>query len=617
MCGIAGLVNFNKNITLDERLEIETVCKALRHRGPDAQMVKDAGQRCVLGGVRLRMTDAQNPESDLPLLYDNRYVIVFNGEIYNHVEIRKQLPDINWRTQSDTETLVAAYAQWGEECLSHFEGMFAFAIYDLDEKSLFCARDMTGQKPFYYMCDHNRFAFASEINAMLEGFDYSFDFCPQGVANFIANRMILGAHTHIKDLKKLEPGCSLRVNAVGKTEHKRFYKLPIVTLQNSDAQKACTDIKDAVISSCQQTFNIEHPPALLLSGGIDSSGVLAVMKDMGLKPQTYSIGFGAFEGENFGIDSVFNEFDASRYMAEHFDTTHHEIEITPDEYLEAIGQWVSVVDEPLDATDAPLLYLLFQRISKDGYRLVYSGSGPDEVFDGYGHGAALMDVERSNLADAYCDRFSWNFGVEYERLMPAYYQKARQDIKYYFDDVLRLYEEEVLDNLQATQLLNFHGRLSAYEFKQVDLTSMHFGIEVRSPLVDKRVLKAAFDFDPALKAKNGEEKWIYKQAWKDMLPTQIVERKKIGFPTPMEFWFTDSFKRCVSEALGQGALIRTLGILDDEYLDSLIAAESPELRALSYRLYCLECVLQNQQELMNKNICKTTEGAALPLAKAV
>lgn len=602
MCGIAGLVRFHQKISEHDALQIDTVCRALRHRGPDAMHVKTAASnKAVLGGVRLRMTDSLNPKSDLPFLFEERYMIVFNGEIYNHKKLREKLPYTQWQTSSDTETLAAAYACLGEECLNELEGMFAFAIYDMHSGELFCARDITGQKPFYYMDEGDSIIFSSEINALLSGIDGAFEFCPRGIANFIANRMILGRDTHIKGISKLEPGCYMKRSANGDTVYKRYHKIQIKAQTRGDVESVALSIRGALEKSCAATFDMEHPPAILLSGGIDSTGVLAMLHDTGYTPYSYSIGFSAFEGDNQGIPSIFNEFDASRYVAKHYDTYHTELTVTPDMYLAAIDAWTTIMDEPLDATDAPLLYMLFERIAGDGYRLVYNGSGPDEIFDGYGHGASLSHIVLDDIAGAYCDAFSWNFGVEYNRLMPAHFTQARQDIITYFDDILSLYKGEIDDSLQAVQILNFHGRLHAYEFKQMDVTSMHFGIESRAPLIEKSIIDAAFDFAPRLKSHVGEEKWIYKQAWKGVVPEKIINREKAGFPTPMEFWFTRSFKHKVADALGAGALIRKLGILNDSYLDSLIVAENADLRALSYRLYCLEQMMQHQTALMTKD----------------
>jgi asparagine synthase (glutamine-hydrolysing) len=600
MCGIAGILKFNNEITAKECQEVSQIGRALHHRGPDSLQIEKLNNTGVFAGVRLRITDAQNPDSDLPLVYDNRYVIVFNGEIYNHQEIRAKLSSVTWRTQSDTETLAAAYAQWGEDCLSFLEGMYGFAIYDKLTHETFCARDVTGQKPFYYMLDEKRFVFSSEINALLYAVDHDFEFCSRGLANFIANRMILGRHTHIQDIYKLEPGSFMRISKDGDVQCKRYHKLKIGTQTHNDIEDVKGRVRKALEEGCKQSFDIEHPAALLLSGGIDSTAVLAAMMQKGIRPHTFSIGFEKFEGDNHGIPSLFNEFDASDYVAQYFETSHHRISITPQDYLNAIDEWSKIVDEPLDATDAPLLYILFQNINAEGYRLVFSGSGPDEIFDGYGHGSALSNIPLEKLADAYCDKFSWNFGVDYARLMPDFYQGARRDIKKYFEQCLSWYSDENLNSLQATQILNFHGRLSAYEFKQMDLTSMHFGIEARSPLVDKRILDVAFDFAPELKAYKDEEKWIYKKAWEGLVPDPIINREKVGFPTPMEFWFTSEFKNRVSKYLGDGSLIRELGIIDEMYLDKLIEATTPDLRALSYRLYVLEKMLQHQHKLMRK-----------------
>lgn len=593
MCAIIGIYNYKKPVCDRDRIEITSLTNDLIHRGPDHQNWEQCSDTVLLGGTRLRITDSSNSDADLPFTSGARYVVVFNGQIYNHSELRQNLRDFNFKTQCDTETIVAAYQRWGTECVLHFEGMFAFALYDKMTRQLFCARDPSGQKPFYYLADPTSFVFASEISALIADPFRDITFCEKGLSEYIVQRMILGADTHIQEIKKLEPGCFLTITPAGISQQTRYYKVPIGDQTRSDWPLLAEELQDYLLQSCAQTFKCEHQAALLLSGGIDSTGVLAAAKKYGLNPKTYAIGFERFTGENHGIPSTFDEFSYSRQAAVYFDTDHTEISITAEDYAQAIQDWVSIMGEPLDATEAPLLFLLMRRIKEDGYRLVFSGSGPDEVHDGYNLRQHFLDVPAIGVSARYYDRCAWNFSVDMDALLVQGEASIRSRVIEKMDQFLSFYPD-LRNSVQCSQIINFHGRLNAYEFKEMDLTSMAQGIEVRSPLVDRRLIAQAFNYDPDLKYKNGQSKWLYKQAWRGLVPDEIIDRPKIGFPTPMEFWFSNHFQDRIQDALGEKSVLADLGIVDQTYLSEILRSKDANYIPLIYRLYCL-CLLVERQ----------------------
>jgi asparagine synthase (glutamine-hydrolysing) len=258
------------------------------------------------------------------------------------------------------------------------------------------------------------------------------------------------------------------------------------------------------------------------------------------------------------------------------------------------------MDEPLDASEAPMLLLLMEHISGDGIRLILSGSGPDEIHDGYGLGGDLTDSSPESVPASYYDKFSWNFSVDMNRLLPDAAASTRDRVLSKYRDMLAFYAGQITHPAQASQLINFHGRLNAYEFAEMDRTSMRHGIEVRSPLIDRRLIKQAFAYDPALKDHQGQSKWLYKQGWRGIVPDHIIDRPKVGFPTPIEFWFSTIFRDRIRQTLDKSSLFANSGVINHKYFDEISELDDPNFRALDYRFYCLEKTLQHHKSVIQE-----------------
>lgn len=592
MCGIAGIISNTRGLPGSSEAEIRHMIKAQAYRGPDSSAVRKIDERAMLASARLRITDAQNEAADMPMVSPcGRYTIVYNGEVYNHLAIRRSLAQYDFRTKSDTETILAAWMTWGPDCLSRFEGMFAFCIYDSREKTASLVVDPSGQKFIYYLHDRNSFVFASEIESLITDPYREKSWDMDGLKEYVSQRMIIGSDTHIREIKKLEAGTIATLKAGGQISIRRYYTIPMGDQTRRDIPAITQDIAAAIQAGCADTFHLEVSAGLLLSGGIDSSAVAHYAQQAGAGLETYSIGFKKFGGDNFGILIVFDEFDHARFMADNLNTKHHELAITPNDYCDLIDRWVAISGEPLDSSEAPMLVKLFEEAGQH-HRVMFCGSGPDEAFDGYGLGKSLLNVQAADISRAYTDRFNWNFAVDLDRMMPGNDAKDRVAAK--MDGFLAPYRAHTSDPLQLAQLINLYGRCVSYEYRQMDVISMRYGVEVRSPLADTRLTCAAFDCDPALKQHGGEDKWIYKQALRGVLPDRIVDRKKVGFPTPIEFWFTDVFEERVRDALSPQSPLFTAGLIDERYIREIQNIRDPAYRCLDYRLYLLTHLMVQQ-----------------------
>lgn len=603
MCGIAGIHNFSGPLQAEQLHELDLLVSRIRNRGPDHQDVKRCGFMTALGGARLRITDSENKAADLPMTsICGRYTAVLNGEIYNHLPLRNALPAENFRTRSDTETLIEAFRKWGPDCVTKFEGMFAYALHDNITNTLHIARDPAGQKPFYYLNDGAAFAFSSDIKALIADPYRRKTLAADAISEFVSCCMIRGSDTQYKEIKKLPGGHRMSVSASGDMAIQKYYTIPVSEQRITDEQEAIDLIRQRIDASVKETAQIEHPAALLLSGGIDSTGVLALLQKHGVQPKTYAIGFGLFAGDTFGLPSTFNEFEHSRLAARHFGSNHTEISLTPKDYISSISAWSKMMGEPLDATEAPMLHTLFSRIANDGLRLAFCGSGPDEVFDGYGLGPRLADTNFETISAAYLDRFSWTYETSLSRLMPEHYQQARASAIAKTEAMLAPYKGVTQSPAQLAQFINVHGRLQNYEFAEMDMTSASHAVETRSPLIAGPVIEAAFSFDPALKRRNDVAKWVYKESWRGILPDSIIDRPKSGFETPIEFWFSDAYESAIEDSVFDPASpVLTCGVFDTSYLRACWDNRSPAHRAVFYRLHCLALMMAEQSSLQSSS----------------
>lgn len=611
MCGIAGIVNYESNRLIDKNT-LTKMNNVLEHRGPDGEgiyMDKNVG----LAHRRLSIIDLDNrslqPMSDL----DENVWVTFNGEIYNYIELRNELKEKGYifRTDSDTEVIINAYKEYGTLMINKFNGMFAFALYDKREKIVFIYRDRLGVKPLYYTVQNGQLIFASEIKALLQVGNIKTGIEEDGICSYLGFRYVIGSKTLFKNIYALEPGCflSIRGSSIKKT---RYWSLPIISEKEDKGEEYYIEgIRNLFYQAVRLRMRSDVPFGAYLSGGLDSSLVVATMAELSDKPvNTYTIGF---------TEEGYNEFDYARLVADMYKTNHREIVLSVENYLDLMPKVIRYKDLPLSVPNEVPLYEM-SRILKKDITVVLSGEGSDELFGGYGRiFRSPFDYERmefirdNKLAENYdIDSLSnnlykkykgGNFNNELEHFLYCYNYLSFEDIK----EILAsdVYEKIIESNYTTNYFENIFDRLesvSMYDkylwifenvhlqglLMRVDATTMAAAVEARVPFVDFKLVEFVNSIPLKYKIKwrskqheniasmlNSDEisenfdvpKYILKEAFKDKLPPQIIERKKVGFPVPVQKWFGGRFNEFAKAILlDQGT--RDRGIFNTKKLEA-------------------------------------------------
>lgn len=372
MCGIAGFVTRAPYSTPDSILARMT--DAIRHRGPDASgYYRDA--YASLGHRRLSIIDVaggQQPMSN----EDGTLQITYNGEIFNHADLRPALEQAGhrYRTRCDTETILHAYEQYGPDCVTRFRGMFSFAIWDKDSRTLFCARDRLGKKPFYYYWDGRFFAFASEIKALLAHPEISPRFEESLLSEYLNFGYTSGDRTLFSGIRKLMPGHWLRLTPE-QFEIRQYWELPCPTAhEKRDDQSWIAECRTRLEEAVRTRLMSDVPLGMFLSGGVDSSAIAALMKPMSNGPvKTFAVGY---------REQEYSELDYARQVARKIGTEHHEVVIGRDDFFNALPQLIWHEDEPISWPSSVSLYFV-SRLAAEQVKVVLTGEGSDELFAGY------------------------------------------------------------------------------------------------------------------------------------------------------------------------------------------------------------------------------------------
>ncbi len=606
MCGIVGFLT-SKATDVPKDGVLRTMRDVLVHRGPDdcgefIRPLDDGGPFLFFGHRRLSIIDLSGGHQPLSN-EDGKVWVIFNGEIYNFLELRSRLETLGHKfiTNSDTEVIAHAYEQYGEGCFQHFNGMFAVAIWDESQKRLVLARDRLGKKPLYYSLTNGTFLFASELKAIMAYPHFSRQVAPLSFMKYLFFEYVPCPHTIFSDAKKLPPASYLiwQGRGIEVKEYWSPFRLELAR-ENLPEAEAESRMLELLRNSVKRRLISDVPLGVFLSGGIDSSAITAfAQREVPGKIKTFSI---AFEDPSFD-ESKFALL-ASRYLG----TEHHEQTMTPDDLLNLVPNLSDILDEPMaDASILPT-YLL-SRFTREYVTVALGGDGGDELLAGYptylAHkfarqyeffGKNLHPVINflGNLLPVSDDNISFDFkvkkflsgigypdGIRNSVWLGSFsfpeLKKALSSVLHpQFDQIqlteeIHAYEKEVplKDKTTLLQYLDLKLYLQEAILVKVDRASMACSLEVRAPFLDHELVEFIMNLPSSLKLRGFTSKYLLKKAMKNFLPVEVIERKKKGFGVPIAKWVKGPLKELFGDLLSHDRIKRE-GFLNPDYVTALL-----------------------------------------------
>jgi asparagine synthase (glutamine-hydrolysing) len=593
--------------------------KAILHRGPDDGGVYISPDKKVgLGHRRLSIIDL-SPLGHQPMRYMDRYEIIFNGEIYNFQEKRDLLEKegYTFKSHSDTEIIMALYDKFGKKCLEHMRGMFAFAIYDEQEKTVFCARDRVGKKPFKYYLDDQVFMFASELKAILTQKEYKKEVDYVAIHHYLTLQYCPAPLTGFKDLKKLEPAHYLFIDLkTKKVEKERYWKLDYSQKLDLSEDEWKKRIMEKLEESVRLRMIADVPLGAFLSGGIDSSAIVGLMSRLSNKPvKTFSIGF---------AEEKYNELKYARIIADKFKTDHKEFIVKPDA-IKLLPMLVKQYEEPYaDSSALPTYYVC--KMTRDFVTVALNGDGGDENFGGYGrysvqkfglwydkimplHKYFVLPLSKfmashikntvfdrayrfaKTLSDNYAHRYV-NYICYFTNPMKAEiytneFKEKMRDIDSFNIVASKFSEANAKNKMDQTLYADFSTYLPDDLMAKVDIDSMAVALEGRSPFLDHELLEltAKIPFDLKIKGRNNK-KYILKEALRGLVPDEVMFRPKMGFGIPIDIWLRGELKNYAYNILLSEKAIKR-GIFKKEAVKQLLDTHTQTKISFAYHIWAL------------------------------
>jgi asparagine synthase (glutamine-hydrolysing) len=624
MCGISGF-----NGDFDEPL-LHKMSHVIAHRGPDDSGVYwDKKKKIGLAHRRLSIIDTSDRGHQPMWDAQKKIVIVFNGEIYNYQELRSKLIALGYsfKSQSDTEVLIYLYLHFGTEMLTQLNGIFAFALWDTRTDILFIARDNFGVKPLYYSDSSLGFIFASELKSILQDPRISRDLNPHAIHYHLAYLWCPSPDTMLNSVKKLEPGHALIVKNGKVQKHWEYYDLPydqiILPITEEDAIQ---QVGEGIKNSSQRQMISDVPVGAFLSGGLDSSAVVAFANKytQGPRLQCFTIGFNDKNAKN--MEGMIEDLPYAKSVAKHLDVDLHTI-FVGSEMVNQLQKMIYHLDEPqADASAIHVLYIC-QLAKEHGIKVLLSGAGGDDIFTGYRRHYALMQenvwawLPRSiRKALTKIDGFGYNGNPYFRRFAKAFrYADLEGDKRlisylWWMDPNLQgtLYSKEFKVFLETSdvssplinklsklpkethslnRMLYLEGKyfLADHNLNYTDKMSMACGVEVRVPFLDPDLIDLAARLPISYKQRGRIGKWVLKKAMENYLPHEVIYRPKTGFGVPLRHWIQHSLRPLVEDILSAESL-RKRGIFDPGGVDRLIRLDRSGRLDGSYIIFSLICI---------------------------
>ena len=617
MCGIAGAFDYRSKGTINESL-LRQMADTLVHRGPDDEgFYQDSVGGLGLAFRRLAIVDLSGGHQPMSTP-DGRYWIVFNGEIYNHLAVRAELEARGrvFRTRCDTEVILQAYAEYGPSCLEKLLGMFALAIWDSTKRQLFLARDRVGIKPLYFADVDGVFIFASEIKALFKHPGLSPRLDRGELARYFTFLSVPPPATLFEGVQKLRAGHWFMVEDGKGVGPPQRYWTPLVDAPLPDnEQDLAHQVRDLLDDAVKIRLMSDVPFGAFLSGGVDSSAIVAIMaKHLSRPVETFSVGY--------KDDPGFNELENARRTAKLFGTNHHEVLIDHEDFRRFLPRLVHHQDEPIADPVCVPLYYVAELARRNGVIVTLVGEGSDELFFGYDFhnrvwrmvrqwwdplsaaprsirgmmaaaAAPFLDPARQDFVHRWRDGGEPFLGgavtfypQELKRIAPALADDTRRDaiLQHLYDEI-----DSVRPNADfpaRAGYLELMYRLPELLLMRVDKMTMAASVEGRVPFLDHRLVELAFRIPGELKVKNGVSKYILKEALRDLLPPDIIHRRKVGFHVPVTRWFGEVLMPMAEEIVLDPRLTR-LELWDEAEVRRLLTRQKENQGNLGMRIWAL------------------------------
>lgn len=611
MCGIAGQINFDNAPVVPQR--IAAMGASLRHRGPDDAGVYVHGS-VGLAHQRLSILDL-SPAGHQPMSNEDGTIwVVFNGEIYNFEELRGQLCDRHiFRSRTDTEVIVHLYEEFGLDCVAMLRGMFAIAIWDAREHRLILARDRVGKKPLYYAKGHNSLTFASELKALLVGAPPR-DVDPVAMHHYLTFQYVPAPWSIFRGIKKLRPGHILVCDRGACTERAYWS----VTYREKRRGRSDLECQEEFLSLLENATRLrlasDVPLGAFLSGGMDSSTIVALMSKLTTQPvKTFSIGF---------KEDAFNELPYAREVAKKFGTDHHEL-IVEHSAIDILPTLARVFDEPFaDSSAIPTYYV--SQLSRQFVTVILNGDGADELLAGYPRyhvsafdramyrlcqistqehiynvirklpvrGALLARIKNrlerlsQPFSHTYLGRVCFFGPDEKDELYTSEFRRTVQgadSLDLLIDWFEKVASSNLLDQLLGVDTMSY---LPDDLLVKVDRATMAHGLEARSPFLDHHLVEFCAALPTEYKIRHGETKYLLRTVMKDNLPSSILQRSKMGFGVPIDQWFRGSCRGIVEEILLSSRCLQR-GYFEPDQIRRLVQEQRQGLTSYGSRVYAL------------------------------
>ena len=624
MCGIAGFSgNFSSSL-------LQRMNNVIAHRGPDAEGILYVHEKQVgLAHRRLAIIDLSSAGKQPMWDSSHSVVIVFNGEIYNYKDLADELMQegFHFNTKTDTEVILNLYLRDGEKCLDRLNGIFAFALWDKRTETLLIARDSVGVKPLYYATTPDGFLFASEIKALLQDkrLDRSLD--PIAIHHYLTYLWSPAPRTILKQVKKLEPGHALIVQKGGIRKQWQFYDLPYSqNITELSVEEAICQVQDNLKQAIQRQMVADVPIGAFLSGGLDSSAVVAFAKQIlsaKQKLQCFTIGF---KDNTLQQEGMIDDLPYAKEVAEYLNVDLHTIYVGP-EMTDHLEKMIYHLDEP-QADPASLNVFFISELAREhDIKVLLSGTGGDDIFTGYRrHYALLLEKYWSwmphkcrGMMAVFCSKISKQIAAG-RRLAKAF-QYANLDgheriASYFFwarqETLLQLYHQDFFGEIRAgdyqeplaktltklppnthplNKMLYLEGKhfLADHNLNYTDKMSMAVGVEVRVPLLDPDLVSLAARLPVKYKQRGQIGKWIFKKAMEPYLPYNVIYRPKTGFGAPLRRWLHHELKPLMNDILSEEA-IRKRGIFDWAGVSWLMQQDKSGRLDGTYTIFSLMCI---------------------------